>query len=183
MVGDESVITKSGQETHGLDYYFSGHLNKVDKSMAIYTLSLVSVEERQSYPLQLEQVVGSEAEKVSAKACKKAKLAKKGRQQTKKKPGRPKGSQNRDKTQIELTGELLRIQKMVEKQLDLHKNLVTIAHLVLDGHFGNNNALQMVLRCGLHLISKLGCDSALNFRYDGKQSSRGPGKKHGQKID
>ena len=91
MVGDESVITKSGQETHGLDYYFSGHLNKVDKSMAIFTLSLVSVEELQSYLLQLEQVVGSQAEKVSAKACKKAKRAKKGRQQTKKKPGRPKG--------------------------------------------------------------------------------------------
>ena len=41
MVGDESVITKSGQETHGLDYYFSGHLNKVDKSMAIFRLSRV----------------------------------------------------------------------------------------------------------------------------------------------
>ena len=72
---------------------------------------------------------------------------------------------------------------MVEKQLDLPKNLVTVRHLVLDGHFGNNNALQMVLQCGLHLISKLRCDSALYFRFDGKQSSRGPRKKQPQKID
>ena len=51
LVGDESVVTKYGKETHGLDYFFSGLLNKVVKSIAIFTLSLVSVYERHSYPL------------------------------------------------------------------------------------------------------------------------------------
>ena len=63
LVGDESIITKSGKETHGLDYFFSGLLNKVVKSIGIFTLALVDVPERQSYPLRVEQVVRSEAEK------------------------------------------------------------------------------------------------------------------------
>ena len=71
LVGDESIITKSGKETHGLDYFFSGLLNKVVKSIGIFTLALVDVPERQSYPLRVEQVVRSEAEKAAAKARKK----------------------------------------------------------------------------------------------------------------
>ena len=183
LVGDESVITKSGKKTHGLDYFFSGLFNKVVKSIAIFTLSLVSVSERHSYPLRVEQVVRTEAEKAATKANKKKKQAKKDPNQPKKKPGRPKGSKNRDKTQVELTEELKRIQKMVKEQLKMLENLVTICHLVLDGHFGNNNALQMVLQCGLHLISKLRYDSALHFIYDGLQKSKGPDKRYGKKID
>lgn len=137
LVGDESVVTKSGKETHGLDHFFSGLLNKVVKSIAIFSLSLVSVEERRSYPLQVEQVVRTETEKAAAKARKKKKQAKK---EPKKKPGRPKGSKNRDKTEVELTPELVRIQKMVKKQLKILKNLLTVRYLTLDGHFGNNNA-------------------------------------------
>lgn len=180
LVGDESIVTKSGKETHGLDHFFSGLLNKVVKSIAIFSLSLVSVEERRSYPLQVEQVVRTETEKAAAKARKKKKQAKK---EPKKKPGRPKGSKNRDKTEVELTPELVRIQKMVKKQLKILKNLLTVRYLTLDGHFGNNNALQMVLQCGLHLISKLRHDAALYFIYDGKQKRTGPRRKYGKKID
>jgi putative transposase len=180
LVGDESVITKSGKQTHGLDYFFSGLLNRVVKGLAIFSLSLVSVEERQSYPLRVEQVVRSEAEKAVAKARKKKRLVKK---EPKKKLGRPKGSQNRDKTQITLTPELLRIQQMVKNQLETLKNLLTVRYLALDGHFGNNNALQMVLQCGLHLVSKLRRDAALYFSYEGKQKRKGPRRKYGMKID
>jgi len=182
LVGDESVVTKSGKETHGLDYFFSGLLSKTVKGIAIFSLSLVSVEERRSYPLQVEQVVRTEAEKAAAKARKKKKPAKKG-QTTPKKPGRPKGSKNRDKTQIELTAELKRIQKMVKNQLAALQNLVTVRYLALDGHFGNNHALQMVRQCGLQLISKLRHDAALHFIYDGKQKRKGRRKKYGQKIN
>jgi len=183
LVGDESVITKSGKETYGLDYFFSGLFNKTVKGIGIFALSLVSVKKRQSYPLRVEQVVRSEEEKAAAKAKQEKKQAKKDPQQPKKKPGRPKGSQNRDKTQVELTAELQRILKMVKAQLETLKNLVTINHLVLDGHFGNNPALQMTRQCGLHLISKLRHDAALHFIYDGKQKRYGPRKRYGEKID
>ena len=159
-----------------------GLLSKVVKGIALFSLSLVDVNERCSYPLRVEQVVRSEAEKAVAKANRKKK-AKKDPTAPKKKPGRPKGSQNRDKTQVELTPELKRIQSMVQKQLEILQDVVTIRYLALDGHFGNNKALQMVLQCGLHLISKLRHDSALYFCYDGLQKSKGPRKKYGKKVD
>ena len=181
LVGDESVITKSGRVTHGLDYFFSGLHNKVVKSIAIFTLSLVSVSARQAYPLRTEQVVRSEAEKATAKA--KKKQIQKDPKQSQRKPGRPKGSKNKDKTQVPLTEELKRIRKMVQEQLEMCKDLLPIVHLVLDGHFGNNHALQMTRQCGLHLISKLRYDAALYFKYDGPQKRKGPRKKYGQKVD
>lgn len=178
LVGDESTVTKSGNETFGLDHFFSGVLNKVVKGIAIFSLSLVSVDERQSYPLQVEQVIRTEAEKAA-----KEKKAKRDPNAPKKRCGRPKGSKNRDKTQVELIPELQRIQKMVKKQLEALQGLVSVRYLALDGHFGNNNALQMVLQCGLQLVSKLRHDAALFFRYDGPQKTKGPRKKYGQKID
>jgi len=190
LVGDESIVTKSGKETHGLDYFFSGLLNKVVKGVAIFSLSLVSVEDRRSYPLRVEQVIRSEAEKAAAKE-RKQKRAKKDKAAPKKKRGRPQGSRNRDKTQVELTPELERIQDMVRNQLILLRALITVRYLVLDGHFGNNNTLQMTLQCDLHLISKLRYDAALSFVYEGEQprptvagqKRKGPRKKYGQKIN
>jgi len=54
---------------------------------------------------------------------------------------------------------------------------------VLDGHFGNHNALHMARQCGLHLISKLRCDAALYFPYRGPYAGRGPHRKYGPKVD
>ncbi len=160
MVGDESIVTKSGKLTFGLDRFYSGLLQKVVKSIAIFSLSIVSVEERRSYPLQVEQVFRTPEEKEAAKR-KKRKKTKKKNKSAKQKLGRPKGSKNRDKSQVALTPELERIQKMIKKQLLLLKGLAKIRHIALDGHFGNNNALQMVLQCGLDLVSKLRSDAAL----------------------
>ena len=84
---------------------------------------------------------------------------------------------------MELTPELLRIQEMVKKQLAIFQGLLSITYLVLDGHFGNNNALQMVRQCGLHLISKLRHDAALHFVYQGSCAGKGPHKKYGDKLN
>jgi hypothetical protein len=182
LAGDESVITKSGKKTHGLDHFFSGLLSKVVPSIAIFALSLIDVTERRSYPIRVEQVIRSAAEKAAARAKKQQRQAKQ-KAQVKGKPGRPKGSKNRDKTQVELTLELLRIQTMVKKQLAIFQGLLSIRYLVLDGHFGNNNALQMVRQCGLHLISKLRHDAALHFVYQGAYAGKGPPRKYGDKVN
>lgn len=180
LVGDESIITKSGKETYGLDHFFSSLLNRVTKSIAIFTLSVVDVENRKAYPVRVKQVVRSAAEKEAAKAKKKQSKA----MPTKKKQvGRPKGSKNKNKTDVKLTSELARIQKMIKKQLTALSGKVKITYIALDGHFGNNNAVQMVRQCGLHLISKLRHDAALYFLYDGEQKKRGPRRKYGDKID
>ena len=182
LVGDESVVTKAGKKTHGLDHFFASLYGRVVPSLAFFTLSLVDVTERRSYPIMVEQVVRSEAEKAAAKAARQKKKAKakskKGGQR-----GRPKGSRNRDKTQVTLSAELTRIQKMVRQLLELIVGKLALQHLVLDGHFGNNNALQMTLQCGLHLISKLRRDAALYFLYDGSQAAKGPRRRYGDKLD
>jgi putative transposase len=182
LVGDESIVTKAGKKTHGLDHFFASLYGRVVPSLAFFALSLVDVAQRRSYPVMVEQVVRSETEKAAAKTARQKKKAK---TKSKKggKRGRPKGSKNRDKTQVTLTPELTRIQKMVRQLLELIADQLHLGHLVLDGHFGNNNTLQMTLQCGLHLISKLRRDAALYFRYDGPQAARGPRRRYGDRLD
>lgn len=67
--------------------------------------------------------------------------------------------------------------------LALTNRAFSVKHLLLDGAFGNNNALQMAVRCGLHLVSKLRSDAALFLPYDGAQNRRGRPKKYGERID
>jgi putative transposase len=178
LAGDECVVTKAGKMTHGLDRFFSSLYGKPVPSLAFFVLSLINVSQRCSHPIMVEQVIRTETEKEAAKAKKEKKKTK-----PKGKPGRPKESKNRDKTQVELTPELTRIQQMVQELLALILGALLIKHLVLDGHFGNNNALQMTRQCGLHLVSKLRYDSALYFRYDGPYAGFGPYRKYGDKID
>ena len=184
LVGDESVVTKAGKQTHGLDRFFSSIFNKPVAGLAFFALSLVSMEERKSYPLLVEQVIRSEAEKAATKA-KKAEKAKKRSKSSKRKGkrGRPKGSKNKDKRQIEWTAELKRVKEMATTLIQRVSPLVRPRYFVLDGHFGNNNVMQMVHQSlSLHLISKLRNDSALYFLYDGPQKPTGRKRIYGAKI-
>ena len=182
MAGDECVVTKSGKSTYGLDRFFSSLYGKPVPSLAFFALSLVSTKQRRSYPMRVEQVIRSESQKAATSAPKKKKQKRK-MTTKKRKAGRPKGSKNTDKTEVTLTEELTRIQTMVKQLLALVGRFLPLSYLLLDGHFGNNNALQMTRQCGLHLISKLRADAALYFRYNGPYAGRGPRRKYGQKHD
>lgn len=177
LAGDESIVTKSGKLTYGLDRFFSALFGKPVSSVALFALSVVNCRERRAYPVMAQQVIRNEAEKAAAKQKAQQRKAKK--QAKHGKPGRPKGSKSRNKSQVTLTPELVRIQEMVKQFLHLVGNLLPLSYLVLDGHFGNNNALQMVLGCGLHLVCKLRTDSALYFQYEGENKR----KKYGDRVD
>jgi putative transposase len=177
LAGDECVVTKSGKLTYGIDRFFSSLFGKPVSSVALFALSVINCRERRAYPVLAEQVIRTEEEKATAKKKAQQKKAKKKAKGGK--PGRPKGSKNRNKSQVILTPELLRIQRMIGQFLALAGNLIKLTYLVLDGHFGNNNALQMVLGLGLHLVCKLRSDSALYFQYEGDNKR----KKYGDKID
>lgn len=181
LVGDESVVTKAGKKTHGLDRFFSSLYGKAIPGLAFFALSLVNTQERQSYPMMVKQRVRSQAEKAEAKAKSKRKKVKK--KSGKRKAGRPKGSKNKDKNKVELTAELSFIQAMIRQFLTLIKGTLPLSYLVLDGHFGNKNALHMTRECGLHLISKLRYDAALYFPYDGDYQGCGRPRKYGKKVD
>lgn len=178
MAGDESVLTKAGKKTYGIDRFFSSIFGKPVPGLALFALSLINVNQGNSTPILVEQVIKSKAEEPKVKPKKKEKQT-----QEKKKAGRPKGSKNKDKTLVEPTPELNRIDGMLERVLTRIGGHMTIRHLVMDGHFGNNNALQMVRNRGLHLVSKLRHDAALHFQYDGEQKPTGANKRYGDKID
>jgi putative transposase len=161
--GDETVATKSGQKSYGLDRFFSSLYGKPVPGLSFFSLSLISVKERISYPVITEQVVKEKQEKPVKK-----KSGKKVKKQTRKR-GRPKGSKNKNRRDVELTPYLLQIQTMLKRLLLLLGIDLCPVYCVMDGAFGNNNALQMVRHCSLHLISKLRYDAALYFPYEGKQ--------------
>ena len=186
LAGDETVVTKAGKQTYGLDRFFSSIYGKPVPGLAFFALSLVSLQERKSYPLLVEQRVRSDEEKAAARR------QAKGRQKTNSKqratgqgkPGRPKGSKNKDKTQVAWTPELRFVQGLLQRVMTLVTGFCSVSYLVLDGHFGNNNALQMVLQStSLHLVSKLRNNAALYFIYDGPQKECGPRRRYGAKLD
>ena len=103
VVGDDVVATKAGKLTHGLDRFFSSLYGKPVPGLAFFTLSLVSVQARRSFPMHVEQVVRSDAEKAASKA--KAAAKKQTSSTAKRRPGRPKGSKKTPKADVPLTPE------------------------------------------------------------------------------
>jgi len=181
LAGDECVITKAGEKTHGLDYFFSGLLKKTVPGLSFFTLAVISVKQRRSYPVSMEQTVRTAEEKAASLAKKQTKKAKS--EGPKRKRGRPKGSRNKNKAEVVLNPELQRIQKMLQTLLITIQSTIHLTYLVLDGHFGNHPALHMVRQCQLHLISKLRSDSAQFFPYTGPSPKRGPRPRLGERLD
>jgi putative transposase len=181
LVGDEVVVTKAGKITHGLDRFFASLYGKPVPGLAFFALSLVSTQQRRSFPIRVEQVVRSAAEKAARQAN--AARKKQTPSPAKRRPGRPKGSKNTPKADVTLTPELLHITGMIGALRQVIAGVVSLTYLVLDGHFGNHNALHMARQNNLHLISKLRCDAALYFPSTGPYAGRGPHRKYGNKVD
>jgi len=175
LAGDETIVTKSGKHTPGLDRFFASLYGKPVPGLAFFALSLISTKQRRSFPIALEQVVRSPEEQ----AAQKAKAAKPA---IKRKPGRPKGSSTKATPAPELSPELTRIQSLILALLGRIGGVLPLTYLVLDGHFGTAAALQMACACKLHLISKLRADSALYLPYDGPYAGRGPKRIYGDKL-
>jgi len=181
IAGDEVVVSKAGKKTHGLDRFFSGVQQQVIPGLSFFALSLVNVGEEQSYPMQVTQIVKSAEEKAVSKA--KAETKKVKEMVEKKKPGRPKGSKNKDKQEMALNPELLRIQKDLQTLLETVGTAIPLKYVALDGHFGNYPSAFMVRQANLHLISKMRSDAALYPAFEGKHSGSGAKPKYGKKID
>jgi putative transposase len=182
LSGDEVVVSKAGDETFGKDCIFSSLAQRPIPGLAFFAFSLINVRLRRSTPIQFEQIVRSEAEKAACKAKTQARKAKK-KPDEKRKPGRPKGSKNKDKQQVELSSELKRIQTWLQALLTIIGSIIPLKYLALDGHFGNYPAAWMVLQNKLHIISKLRHDAGLYLPFTGQKKKRGPHPKYGEKID
>lgn len=174
--GDEVVLGKAGRATYGLGRFFSSLQNRAIPGLSFFVFSLLDVQERQSYPIQVVQMI---------KEPKQAKKKKKEKEtQANKRPlGRPKGSKSKKKQPPILSAELLQIQPILQAFLAVLKGVLTVRYLVMDGHFGNYPSAWMVLQAGLQLISKFRSDAALYEPFSGKYSGHGPRSKYGDKVN
>src|SRR6266545_7017514 len=117
--GDEVVFGKAGKETFGIGRFFSSLQNRVIPGLSFFVFSLIDVQERQSYPIQVAQMVKTEGEKAQKEKKKPAK--------GKKRPvGRPKGSKNKKDEKLTLSAELLRIQPVLQAFLVVLKGVLSI---------------------------------------------------------
>ena len=144
LAGDEWVVTKAGKKTYGLDRFFSSLYGKPVPGLSFFALSLISLNARRSYPIQVVHMRRTEAEKAAARTKAQQHIAHLKNKAQKGKPGRPKGSKNREKTHVVLSPVLQRIQTMIQQQLAVINGVLPVEHTVLDGYFGNHPALHMV---------------------------------------
>ena len=181
LAGDETVVSKPGQSTYGLSRFFSSGHGKTIPSLAFLGLSLVSVKERHSYPMVMEQIVRSDTRSPSPPASESPEETQ--QPVPRRNRGRPKGSRNRNKTQVEFSDALKHLQTMLTALLARIGGLIPVRYLVLDGYFGHNPALQMTQQCGLALISKLRVNTALYFPSTAPYAGRGRPRLYGQRFN
>ena len=182
LAGDETVVSKSGMKTFGIDRFFSGLKSQVIKGLSFFVISLINVAERKSYPLCVKQTIRSEAEKEAIRE-RKEKSAKKSKKRKSKPKGRRKGSRNKDKTKLELSPELMRIDALLKVLIKLIRVFVRVKYIALDGHFGHHQAVLMARENDLQLISKLRKNAGVYEKYEGEYRGRGARKKYGEKLN
>ena len=175
LVGDEVVVDKAGKDTYGLSRFFSSIHQRAVPAISFFAISLVHVKERQSYPVQVTQIVKAE------KSVEKAKPEKKPKE--KRVRGRPKGSRNKTSQAKVLNAELQRIQVMLQALLSLMAGILPIQYLLMDGHFGNYPSAWMTRQANLHLISKLRSNASLYEPFTGKHKGVGRPAKYGNRVD
>ena len=169
LAGDEVVISKAGKATHGRGRFYSSLAQRPINSVSFMAVSLIDVQARRSYPLQVEQREPP------------VPVEKRVEPPPKRKGGRPKGSKNHVKPVPKLTPDLTLLQGMITA-ITARMAPVTVKHIVLDGHFGNYPATYAVRETGLHIISKLRHDAALYLPYTGPKPPRGPMPRYGEKL-
>ena len=151
------VVTKSGKKTHGLDRFFSSWYGKAVPGLGFLRVSLMSVKRRTAYPVLREQH-GPAHRQAPAEGRKKPSAGKR---------GRPTGSKNQHRREVTLSPYLCVVHESISRVLQWIGEHAKGPHVVFDGAFGSNDAVQMVRQLGLHLISKLRHNAALYFPYDG----------------
>jgi len=170
LAGDEVVVSKAGKETYGVGRFYSGLAQRVIPSVSFVALSVIDVQQRQSYPLHIEQLLPTTPpRKTDALPVKRP-------------VGRPKGSKNHEKALPILNPTLNLLQGMLHT-LQVPINHLGIKHVVLDGKFGNYPATWMVGETGLHIISKMRHDAALYLPYSGNKPTRGSMPRYGDKLN
>ena len=154
------------------------------RGLEFFVFALVDVTARQAYPLAVQQTMRSAAEKAESKARqkKRTKRTKRAKKAKSKPRGRPPGSRNKDKQELNLAPELVRSNELLTALLKLIRVFVRVKYLALEGHFGHHQAVLRARANDLHLISKLRKDATRYEKYAGPSCGKGPPKKYGARL-
>lgn len=183
LAGDETPVSKAGKQTYGLGWVYSSVLNKAIPGLAFFSMAIIDVKKRQAYSLSNEQIIRSPEEKEQAKQ-RKEKRKKQSKNSGPRKPaGRKIGSKNKNKAEVTLSPELLRIFAQAQKVMALIKEKTRVGYFVLDGHFGNHLACSMARQLDLHIISKMKHNAELYLQPTGEEKAKRPKLKYGARID
>ena len=175
IAGDATTVTKSGSKTFGLGRFFSSIYARAIPGISFQVLSLIDVSKKTSWPILIEQIL-PRVKTDHLEPTTNNQKSSRGR-------GRPKGSKNKNKSEVVLNAEITQVRSMLTKLLATIGKTLQPIYFVYDGAFGNNAAAQMSLQLGLHLISKLRCDSKLYLPWEGNYSGKGRPKQYGKRID
>ena len=173
LAGDTTVVTKAGKKTHGLGWFFSSTHNKVLHCLSFQVISIISAKTGKSFPIAIEKLKYDPKKKEDRKEKPKVNRGR----------GRPKGSKNKNRKDVVFSETRLQVQRMIKEVLKLISSHSRPKYFVYDGVFGNNNAVQMTLQTGLHLISKLRHNANLFFQFEGEYAGRGRPRIYGDKVD
>ena len=142
----------------------------------------MSVKQRRSYPMVMEQIVRGDTRGLRSLPA--SEPPEETQQPVpRRNRGRPKGSRNRNKTQVRLSDTLKQVQTMLKALLRRIDDLIPVRYLLLDGYFGHNPGLQMTQQCGVALISKLRINTALYFPSTLPSAGRGRPRLYGQRFN
>ena len=180
LASDECTEDKSGKSTHGINRFFSSIVGKVIPGIAFLHFSLINLKHRDSYSIDVEQIIKEKKKPGTTNNKKKQKNKKK------KKRGRPKGSKNKNKSEIKYHPLLRLAEKMLSNLKKEHAHFlakIRVQHFVGDGAYGNNNWVLLLEKYDLKLISKLHYNAALYLPYSGAYCGLGQPKKYGNRIN
>ena len=170
LTADNTIITKSGKKTHGLSKFYHGCHGRAVPGLSVEGMSITDVNTGDTFPLQSKQYIKDEniivPEKIKYPSV-----------------GRPLGSKDKNKSELILSGHLKLVHDMIKYTLSLVDEYIDVKHFVYDGAFGTADACKMVNAAGLDIISKLKNNSALYYKFQGKQKGRGRPRKYGDPID
>jgi putative transposase len=173
MSGDPVVVPKAGKTTDGVERFFSSLYGKTVAGLCFLSVSRLSVKRHTSYPVLIAQVEKSSEALVQAPPKTKCRGQR----------GRPKGSKNRHRREVEISPSLGFIQTHIKRLLEQIGDTLKVVSCIFDGELGHNDAMPRVRQGGLHVVAKLRYHSARYFPYAGPYAGRGPRRQDGQKLD
>jgi putative transposase len=188
LVGDEVVEAKAGKSTYGMRKFYSSTAKRSLSGVDFFGFTLVNLRTGKTAPVDLQQVVYTQADEdrlATEKAVKKDKKDKKDKEQALPKLGRPKGSPNKTKEDPATTKPVYRafkeaIQAIFAQMLALNLT-IPLVYMLLDGAYASAHYIELLQKYKLAIISKLPSNAALYFPYEGEKSKTKP-KKYGDKV-